>query len=126
MKLKLKITLLTREKLTNYIQESSKKTYFIVYDFFYISYEPRHHFVVQKIITHILTLKKLLLKTELYVLLNLTLLKCQSMTLSVTPAIWPLLRCYAIFDVELRVKSYGRGRGKQCTNCNDQQQNANL
>jgi hypothetical protein len=44
----------------------------------------------------------MLLKTELYVLLNLTLLKCQSMTLSVTPAIWPLLRCYAIFDVELR------------------------
>ena len=26
--------------------------------FFNISYEPRHHFVVQKIITHILTLKK--------------------------------------------------------------------
>jgi len=59
--------------------------------------------VVQRIATHILTLKKImLLKTELCVLLNLTLLKCQSMTLSVTSAIWPLLHCYAILDVELR------------------------
>jgi hypothetical protein len=71
--------------------------------FFYNSYEPRHQFVVQKITTHILTLKKIiLLKRELCVLLNVSLLKCQSMTLSVTPAIWPLLCCYAILGVKLR------------------------
>jgi len=51
--------IVTREKLTNYIQESSKKAYFIIHDFFYISHEPRHHFVVQKITTHILTPKQL-------------------------------------------------------------------
>jgi len=53
----------------------------------------------------------MLLKTELCVLLNLTLLICQSMTLSVTSAIWPLLRCYAILDVELR-KSNAKEGGK--------------
>jgi len=54
--------IVTSEKLTNYIQESSKKIYFIIYDFsLYISHERRYHFVVQKITTHILTLKKIIL-----------------------------------------------------------------
>jgi hypothetical protein len=48
-------------KLTNYIQGSSKTTNFITYDFFYFSliYETKHHFVVQKITSYILTVKKL-------------------------------------------------------------------
>jgi hypothetical protein len=54
----------------------------------------------------------MLLKTELCVLLNLTLLKCQSMTLSVTPAIWPLLRRYAILDVKLRQSNAMEEGGK--------------
>jgi hypothetical protein len=58
-------------------------------------------------------LKKItLLKMELCVLLNLTLLKCQSMTHSITPAIWPLLHCYAILDVELRQSKATEEGGK--------------
>lgn len=101
MKLKLKITLLTREKLTNYIQESSKKTYFIVYDFsLYFIWAQTSLCDRENYNTHFNTY--MLLKTELCVLLSLTLLKCQSMTLSVPLVIWPLLHCYAISDVELR------------------------
>jgi hypothetical protein len=52
----------------------------------------------------------------------MSLLNCQLMTLSMTPAIWALQHCYAILEVKERMSVGGEGEKTTApSNSNDEQ-----